>query len=111
MSIITAAVSGGIGALIAGIFALINRHLDKKDAPITARFDAITKRLDKNEKDNVRTQLLLLLSDYPDDKSEIMEVARHYFIDLKGDWYMTSIFNKWIKKVGAELPDWFDPKK
>lgn len=48
MSLLTALASGGIGALIAGIFALINRHLDKKDAPIAMQFEAVNKRLDKS---------------------------------------------------------------
>lgn len=106
MSILLAAVSGGIGALIAGIFALVNRHLDKKDQKTSVKA-----QLQKLEKDSVRTQLLVLISDYPEDKAEILECARHYFSDLHGDWYMTPIFNRWLNKEGIGEPDWFNSKK
>ena len=66
----------------------------------------ITKRLDKLEKDGVRLQLMVLMSDFPEKKDEIMEVAKHYFYDLKGNWYMTSIYNEWLKKEKIEQPSW-----
>lgn len=103
--------SSAVGAIIAGIFTLVNRHLDKKDAPIEKRFDEIDKRMDKSEKDSVRTQMLVLISDYPQDKAEILECARHYFSDLHGDWYMTPIFNKWLDSQNIGKPEWFNPKK
>lgn len=111
MSLLTALASGGIGALIAGIFALINRHLDKKDAPIAVQFEAVNKRLDKSEKDNVRMQLLLLISDYPTEHTEILEVAHHYFAEIGGDWYMTTIFNRWLAEYKVGAPEWFDSGK
>lgn len=110
MTILIAFVSSSAGAIIAGIFALITRHLDKKDQPIKSRFDEIDKRMGKAEKDSVRTQILLLISDYPEDHTEILEVARHYFKDLQGDWFMTSIFNKWLAEQNIGSPDWFNPK-
>ena len=75
----------------------IGRKTSKKD---------ITKRLDKLEKDGVRLQLMVLMSDFPEKKDEIMEVAKHYFYDLKGNWYMTSIYNEWLKKEKIEQPSW-----
>lgn len=103
--------SGAIGALISGVFALIQRHLDRKDHPIQAQLDTLVRRLDKAEKDSVRTQLLLMIHDYPESSKEILELARHYFMDLGGDWYLTPIFNQWIlsRKIGQ--PDWFNPEK
>lgn len=63
--------------------------------------------LAKNERDSVRTQLMLLMSDYPNNTSEIMAVAQHYFDDIGGNWYMTSMFNKWLEKEQIGKPDWF----
>lgn len=63
--------------------------------------------LTKTEKDSVRTQLLVLMSDYPDNVSEIMNVAQHYFSDISGNWYMTSMFNKWLISRGLGKPEWF----
>ncbi len=70
--------------------------------------EEIIKRLDKNEKDNVRTQLLVLMSDYPERLDEIMEAAHHYFVDLKANWYLTGIFKDWLKNKGIDIPDWLE---
>lgn len=67
----------------------------------------IKQGLAKTEKDSVRTQLLLLMSDYPDNAQEIMGVAQHYFDDIGGNWYMTSMFNRWLEREQIGRPDWF----
>lgn len=64
-------------------------------------------QLIKLEKDSCRTQMLVMLSDYPDEKNEIMTLAEHYFKDLKGNWYMTTIFAQWLKKNNIVNPVWF----
>ena len=92
MGTIIVAVLGSslLGGLLSQIFEMIRRKQDKDD--ITK---SLIKRLDKLEKDSVRTQLLILLSDYYYREEEIMEVARHYFDDLHGDWYMTKMYEEW----------------
>ena len=98
--------SGALSALIAGIFNLIiNRKGRLKE--IEGKIDQIEAALARAEKDELRTQLLLLLSDYPDERSEIMTIAKHYFADLEGNWYCTSLFNKWIEKNHIAEPEWF----
>lgn len=64
-----------------------------------------TKRL---EKDGLRTQMLEMINDYPDNESEIMTLAEHYFKDLKGNWYATDIFTKWMARNHVTKPEWFD---
>ena len=36
-----------------------------------------------------------------------MTIAEHYFKKLDGNWYMTSIFNKWLVDTDTAKPDWF----
>lgn len=98
--------SGALSALIAGIFNLI---LNKKGrlSRIETRLDEIAEKLSITEKDELRTQLLLLLSDYPNEQQEIMKLAEHYFRDLKGNWYATSLFNSWLIKHDIAKPEWF----
>lgn len=80
----------------------------QKDIAVLAGNQETMKRgLCKTEKDSVRTQLLVLMSDYPDNQSEIMGVAQHYFVDCKGNWYITSMFNKWLEREQIGKPDWF----
>ena len=50
--------------------------------------------------------MLMLLK--PDSKQEIMTIGQHYFAVLHGDWYMTDMFNHWLKERGDSAPEWFD---
>ena len=90
----------------AGLFTflqfLINRR-DKKSDQMTR----IESKLDNIEQGNARSQLMLLMRLYPENKNEIMMVAEHYFKDLNGDWYLSSLFNSWLHQIGIESPFWF----
>ena len=68
----------------------------------------IQDQLIKLEKDSCRTQMLVMMSDYPEEKDEIMRLAEHYFGDLKGNWYLTSLFDGWLKDKGILKPSWFN---
>ena len=89
----------GSNALFAFLQFLIGRHDTKKN---------IKGKLIVLEKDVLRTQLLLLILLKGEEKQEILTIAEHYFKDLHGDWYMTSIFNKWLKEKTLAEPEWFD---
>ena len=101
--------AGLMAAVITLVEFLIKRHDAKKGkmAEIEIKLDNIDKRLEKTEKDELRTQLLLLISDYPDNKEGIMTLGQHYFGDLRGNWYATSIFNQWLEQTGTAKPEWF----
>ena len=102
--------SGALSAIIAGIFNLIvNRKGRLKK--IEDRLDQIDQKLQQSEKDELRTQLLLLLSDYPHEAAEILKIAEHYFSDLEGNWYCTSLFNKWLETNSIAKPEWFKEVK
>ncbi len=78
----------------------------KANNKLDERFNLLEKKLAKIEKDSVRNQLMNLIHDYPDRKDEIMEVAQHYFEDLKGNWYMTSMFKDWLEVEHIDKPSW-----
>ena len=92
----------GSSALVTVITFLINRHDRKKNGTET-----ILKQLNKLEKDTVRTQLLLLMSDYDGEEAELLQCAEHYFADLDGNWYMTTKFNRFLEKQNIGKPEWF----
>ena len=105
----------GSGLLTALATSLINsvankhkliRELKEEMDKTNERMDKIEERQVTSEKDALRTQLLVLISDYPDNVEGIMEVARHYFVVLKGNWYMTALFNQWLEKNGIAKPEW-----
>ena len=105
--------SGALSALISGIFNLINekgkhkREIADRLLIITQRLEKIEQNQTKAEKDQCRTQLLLMIADYPLETKEILELARHYFADLHGNWFATPIFNRWLEEYGVGKPEWF----
>lgn len=87
-------------ALFAFIQFLISRYDTNKN---------VKGKLILLEKDVLRTQLLLMILMKPEEKQEIMTVGEHYFVQLKGNWYMTSIFNKWLEEyTDGVKPEWFN---
>ena len=85
-----------------GLFAFIQYFITRHDSRKN-----VSGRLDKLEKDGLRTQLLLMIFFKPDDQTEILKIAEHYFVKLKANWYMTSIFKAWCDEKGLK-PEWFD---
>ena len=106
MTEILLAVLGG-GNLILFIKFLIERHDRKIEQTENNERESIKNKLLELEKDGLRTQLLLLILIRPDEQTEILRIAEHYFKVLKGDWYMTSIFNNWLKANLLAEPEWF----
>ena len=100
----------GSGAFFTFLQFLINRKDSQKDKidGIDSKLNKIEKNLVKAEKDNLRTQLMLMISTYPDEETEILQLAQHYFKDLKGNWVCTAIFQRYLKDRNIERPDWFD---
>ena len=107
-----------MGEIILAVFAstgffsliqfLVKRHDERKGKAkqFADAIDSLKKKIDRQERDSCRTQLLLLMAIFPDNTDEILKVAEHYFRDLKANWYMTSLFAAWCKKRNIELPDW-----
>ncbi len=91
---------GIIGAAAVGIgtwcVTQINAGTNKK-------LDTIIEKVDKAELNATRSQLLTLMSDYPDNESEILKVADYYFNELDGDWYITDLFTKWADSRGIDV--------
>ena len=104
IAVISAMTSGGV---LGFAQFLIKRKDDKKQRAEDKQDDDIKGTLKKLEKDGLRTQLLLLLLLQPDEETEILKIAEHYFVKLKGNWYMTSMFSKWCKTRDLR-PEWFD---
>lgn len=104
------AILGG-GNLLLFIKFLIERHDKKKEE----EKGDIRSEMATLKRDGIRTQLLLLILLMPNEKKEILTVAENYFSEppkgLGGDWYMTSIFNKWLTQNTLDRPEWFDRRE
>ena len=105
------------GAFLGFIQFLISRQDNKDESKkkLEKVLEEISEQLTKNEKDTLRTQLLLLLLIKPQEVTEILRLAERYFSKppkgLGGNWYMTSIFKNWLVENGVGKPEWFDSKE
>ena len=97
----------GSTALSSLIQFFIKRYDEKKNAKFNVK-----EKLATLEKDTLRTQMLLLILLKPEEQKELLTIGERYFSKppkgLGGDWYMTSIFNKWLEENGIAEPEWFD---
>ena len=89
-----------IGAALLGVGGWIVTTVNKD---VNDKLDMIIEKVDTAEEDAVRSQLLILMSNYQGNESEILKVAQHYFQDLDGDWYMTGLFSKWAESRGLDV--------
>lgn len=99
--------SSGLTSLIQFLISRKDKKDEKQDE-IVKDLQIIKQMCATHEKDICRSQLLLLISNYPEDKIEIMKLAEHYFTDLKANWYMSSIFNAWLNDNKLTKPEWFN---
>ena len=96
-------------AAVLGFVQFMITRSDKKNddlKDIKNDIEDLKNETKKANKDSVRLQLLFLLLMQPDENKEILEVAQHYFSDLKGNWYLSPMFHKWCKQRGIN-PEWF----
>ena len=109
----------GASGLFSFISFMIKRHDDKRNNNDEERQELrndlksirdilqdLKDQTCKNEKDNLRTQLLVLMADYPENTLELLECAEHYFCDMHGNWYLTPIFANFLEEHGIGKPEW-----
>lgn len=113
VTIITACLSAGLFEFVKFLIQrkdnkeTTNNDLSKQLEEIKADIEKIKKEQIKNERDNVRIQLMMMYKDYPDQHDKIIEVAHHYFIDLEGNWYATEMFDDYCEEHNVVKPLWF----
>ena len=76
----------------------MTEHLDKRISVLEETVDAI-------HEDTVRLQLDNLINNDSNNIESILNVAKLYFIDMKGDWYMTEKFKRWGREHDVDLSD------
>lgn len=96
-----------------GLFSLISHIIDRRSGKqdelkeIRAKLEKIETDVVDSRQDNIRLQLLNLIQHTPDRESEILTVAKKYFDELDGNWYMESFFTEWAEEQNVSLPSWF----
>lgn len=105
--------SGVLSTLISCIFQARQakksklEEIEKELKTIKSKQDAIIVSQGELEKSETRTQLMVLIRDYPDQDTDILRLAQKYFVEMDGNFVMTDIFVKWCKANGVTVPPWF----
>ena len=92
-----------VGIISAAAVGIGTWFITQINSGTNQKLDTIIEKVDKAELDATRSQLLALMSDYPDNESEILKVADYYFNGLDGDWYMTDLFTRWADSRGIDV--------
>lgn len=85
----------------------ISSKIESVEQGVTAQVDALREESQAADKESklsrTRLELNTLISHDPTNVIEIEKVARYYFIDLGGDWYMSQIYSDWAKEYGGDV--------
>lgn len=116
MEIIIPAVCGVLGILITKIFDLVSQkkkienETQEELNEIKESLNDLKKEVALIKKDDLRTQLMVMIRDFPNEKTDILRLGQHYFEDLHGNWVLTNIFTEWLMENDIVIPNWL-PKK
>lgn len=86
------------GSVLAWFEDKMTEHLDK-------RLSSVETTVNEIRQDTVRLQLDNLINNDSENIESILTVAHKYFIEMKGDWYMTEKFKKWGIEHNVDLSD------
>lgn len=94
----TAGVVTSIGVIFTAVVGVGSWCISQVLKDTNGRLDEVSGQLDQLQVESTRTQLITLMSSYPDNKSEILKVADKYFNEYNGDWYVTELFEQWAEE-------------
>ena len=101
--------SWGIGQLDGFVNAKlqdVTAQVVEVQADITRQVSTVKQELLDIENESrlgrTRLELTTLIAHSPTNVLEIEKVARYYFVDLGGDWYMSQIYSDWAKQYGGD---------
>lgn len=87
-----------VGGVLSWFEAKMTEHLDN-------RIDTLESTVNDIRQDTVRLQLDNLINGDSSNIESILTVAKVYFIDMNGDWYMTEKFKRWGREHDVDLSD------
>ena len=91
-----------IGALT-GALGWVNTQLQDVIASQIADLKNTVQQSDDQQNQQItRLELMELINNQPENVAEIEKVAKHYFQELNGDWYMTGLYSKWCHEYGGD---------
>lgn len=87
-----------VGSILSWFENKMTEHIDK-------RIDNLETTVKDIKLDTVRLQLDGLIAHDSNNVASILSVAKVYFLDMNGDWYMTEKFKMWGREHDVDLSD------
>lgn len=104
---IVGVLTAGGGWLIHQVDNAVASRIETQTTEIQQEVQKLSEKVDAQDKQTdlqlTRLELMNLIELDPTNVIEIEKVAKHYFIDLQGDWYLTSVYSKWAKQYGGNM--------
>lgn len=102
-----------VGVLVTGGSWIVSQldnavatHLEDQTQSIQAEVQQLSDKVSTKDRESElqlnRLELMMLMDNDPNNIVEIEKVAHHYFKDLGGNSYMSSLYAKYCKQYGAD---------
>ena len=103
-------ISATVGAVavivsaFAGAFAWVQGQFTNAISSQIDEFRQEVKLSDTSQDQAItRLELVSLIKTDPTNVVAIEKMARHYFVDLDGDQYMTAMYSDWAREYGGDM--------
>lgn len=106
VTLIVGLLGGGSIATLVQFFVKRKDNRSSELKGIRKELKEIKEEIKESQRDRKRQQLLTMVYHNPGNIDTILEVARVYFEDLNGNWYIGSVLKQWADEQGINLPEW-----
>lgn len=105
--IIIGAVVGSFNWGLSQINSQIIEIVEQQFSPLSTEVREIKEQINESANNaklsTTRLELNTLITHSPTNVLEIEKVAKYYFVELGGDWYMSQIYSDWAREYGGNL--------
>lgn len=99
--------SSALATVIASVIQFFTNRVGRLKK-IEEKLNTIEANQKTAEKDALRTQLIMMIADYPEEKTDILRLGQHYFEKLHGNWVASDIFVRWCGEYNdGIIPAWY----
>lgn len=91
------------GIIVGAMTAVVSQIQAAATADLRSDIEQLSNDVASIKLDTTRMQLLTLIHEEPDNVTDILKVAKYYFKDLGGDWYMSGLFAEWAAQHDIDV--------
>lgn len=108
ISMISAITVAYIGHSVKKSNAMSREAADLEHAKITTLIEKVDTELADNNLRTLRLDLLHAIETDPDNQVVVLELAQKYFVEMKGNCYMSKVFQEWADDHNVSITSIFN---